>query len=362
MRYAILSDVHANLEALNRVIDDALSNGVEKFICLGDVVGYGPMPQETISRLRRISAEVVAGNHDDAVSGRMPAEDFIDIAGEAVERHRSAISSADLQWLKSLAYTVRTDDFLAVHGEVSSPEEFLYIENESDAARTFSSTDAQLVFVGHTHLPGIFLTGNSGAVYKIDPVDFAVEEGKRYIVNPGSVGYPRENGGVCRSSYVIYDADLKSVLFRFLPFSVSSVMQRGTGTRKIGRLLAVGAATIALLAGAISYFAASARRSPADDKSLVLESMTAPVDGMMESFKVNLKLARDSVPVRLRYRFLQEDGTVVGGEEIEVKKSSTRSIRIARGTKNVELKVLRRNPGEEPRVESFLPSFRPHEH
>lgn len=358
MRYAIFSDVHANLDALDAVVADAVGLGAEKFICLGDAVGYGPMPEETVSRLRQIGAAAVAGNHDDAVSGRMKADDFIDLAGDAVERHRLSLSSDNLAWLKSLSYTLEIEDFLAVHGEITEPERFFYTENEEDAKRNFAATSVPLIFVGHTHCPGIFLTGSSGAVYSLEPVDFSLEDGKRYIVNPGSVGYPRESGGVCRSSYVIYDTERKSVFFRFLPFSISSVLQRGLGGRRFGRLAFLSSlAAVAVAAGA-AYFL-SARKTDDADSSLVIKSMSAQVDGQMESFSANLKLSHKSLPVRFKYRFLGPSGEVLGGEEVEVKKSLTRSIKIAEGTKSVELKVLRRNPGENSVIESFLPAFKP---
>jgi len=108
---------------------------------------------------------------------------------------------------------------------------------------------AQVVFVGHTHVPEIFVVGASGNVHRLAPQDFVLEDGKRYIVNVGSVGYPRERNGMCLSSYVIYDTDEKAVRFQFLPFSVASVMQRGTAParRKILPFVLTALATIAVV-------------------------------------------------------------------------------------------------------------------
>ena len=195
MKYAIISDIHANLTALKNVLADSKAQGVEKIVCLGDVVGYGPLPAETVALARKECFIVLAGNHDDAVSGRGDASTFINLAKEAVERHRAALSEEDVAWLKSLPYTCTIDKAVAAHGDVFDPPKFYYILDEKGAEANFAKSDARLVFVGHTHEPAIFLTGRSGAVYKTGPQDFTIEEHKRYIVNPGSVGYPREAGG-----------------------------------------------------------------------------------------------------------------------------------------------------------------------
>ena len=95
MKYAIISDIHANVTALECVFADARANGAEKIVCLGDVVGYGPLPAEAVALVRRECFIVLAGNHDDAVSGRGDSSTFIDLAKEAVERHRAALSDED---------------------------------------------------------------------------------------------------------------------------------------------------------------------------------------------------------------------------------------------------------------------------
>ena len=197
MKYAVISDLHANESALRRVLADAKSHGADRVVCLGDIVGYGPLPAETLALARKSCVATVAGNHDDAVCGRHGDDTFTGLARDAVRRHREALQPADIAWLKSLPYTCEFGRAVAAHGDLFDPQKFYYVENESDAAATFDATDAQLVFVGHTHVPAIFLVGRSGNVYKTEPQDFTLEDGKRYIVNPGSVGYPRESGGKC---------------------------------------------------------------------------------------------------------------------------------------------------------------------
>ena len=235
MIYAVISDIHANKDALAKVIADARAEGAERIVCLGDIVGYGPEPQETLLLLKSEDAIIVAGNHDDAVSGRIQSEDFIDLAHDAVMRHKEALSQESLKYLSTLPYSAKIEGAIITHGDFLAPEKFGYIESEEDAKDNFLAIDSAVAFVGHTHIPEIFLVGQSGTVYKTQPQDFTIEEGKRYIINPGSVGYPRESGGQCHSSYVLYDSTAKTVEFRFLPFAVSSVMQKGIAPRRISK-------------------------------------------------------------------------------------------------------------------------------
>jgi predicted phosphodiesterase len=227
MRYAIISDVHGNATALRRVLADAAAQGVEEIVCLGDTLGYGPEPAKALRMVRESCTIVLAGNHDDAVAGRVDAGDFIDLAQDAALRHREELTGEDIDYLKALPYTCRGDGFAAVHGDFTDPKAFNYVDCESVAAGNFAAMSEQLMFVGHTHEPRLALMGSSGTVYMTGPQDFSLEEGKRYIVNPGSVGYPRAADGKCMSSYVIFDSSSRSVFFRFIPFTVDSMLQRG---------------------------------------------------------------------------------------------------------------------------------------
>ena len=158
MIFAILSDVHANEMALEAVLADAKGNGAERFICLGDVVGYGPEPEKAAALVREAAAVTLAGNHDDAVAGRLDPADFIDLAADAVARHREALSSGSLVWLKCLPYTFVEGRFACAHGDFTRPEAFNYVTDEEEAAANFAARTEQLLFVGHSHVPGIFLT------------------------------------------------------------------------------------------------------------------------------------------------------------------------------------------------------------
>ena len=220
MRYAIISDIHANEAALRAVLTDAVDARADKIICLGDVLGYGPEPIAALELVYRRAHVCLAGNHDDAVCGRFPVEDFTDFAVEAVQRHRAVLTREATDWLKHLPYTCEFEGFACAHGDFSNPENFNYILEPQDAMPSWETRTEQLLFVGHSHQPGIFVLGASGTPHRIDAADFTLEDGKRYIVNPGSVGYPRS--GDCRSSYCVYDDAERTVEFRTLPFDLDS--------------------------------------------------------------------------------------------------------------------------------------------
>ena len=379
MKYAVVSDLHANLSALRHVLDDARESGAERIVCLGDVVGYGPLPAETIALVRKSASIILAGNHDDAVSGRIGSSDFIDLASDAAERHRAQLSRGDIAWLRSLPYTARLDGVLAAHGDLTDPESFNYVDSEEAAAQNFAQTDTQLIFVGHTHTPCIYLTGASGRIYRLEPQDFVVEDGKRYIVNPGSVGYPRENGGKCFSTYVIYDSAARTVTFRSLPFAVSSVMQRGSLEKDFRGLRLAAAAAAVLAIAAAAYIAISSIRSdrptpedgsaagstphamecqsPNDDSHLVLATKSLTLPPSARTVRANLHLGKKSSPVQLETTFLDATGKTLSQESKPVKISYTRAIRIPKGTVSVRFKALKTADAGTPVITSFAPQF-----
>lgn len=216
MRYAIISDLHANLPAWKTVLADLADMKVDKIICLGDVVGYGPDPVGVLEAVYRVVHITLMGNHDAAVCGKIDPCVFSPRAQAAVLRHREQISPRGLAWLSGLPLVVTAPGFRCAHGDFSEPAAFRYIIEAKEALPSWSATQEQLLFVGHSHLPGIYVIGASGVPHFVNPCDFQLEEGKRYIVNPGTVGYPRD--GDCRSSYCIYDDTAKSIAFRSLPF------------------------------------------------------------------------------------------------------------------------------------------------
>ena len=358
MVYAIISDVHANAIALSAVLEDARRCGAKKLLCLGDVVGYGPEPESTVSTIRARAAFTLAGNHDDAVSRRLDASDFIDLAADAVSRHREALSEENLAWLKSLPYTYNGKSFLCAHGDFTSPRTFEYVSDEQEAAVNFAATKAQLMFVGHSHVPGIFLTGASGKVYSLPPTDFTLEDGKRYIVNPGSVGYPRTNGNVCESTYVLYDDAEKTVSFRRLPFTVRSVMQTGRNPKRLKkRIVAAVACAAAVAAGAAAWMFAPERRVETVTEVLT-NSVTKVVEKVVairqidrtencilfstdKKVRVEVKLAKGSPAAQIQLVFKDESGKILWEERWTAKKSKKATVSVPQGAASATLSAGR---------------------
>jgi predicted phosphodiesterase len=362
MRYAIISDIHANEQALKAVLADAAAKGVDRIVCLGDIVGYGPLPAETVRLARAACHIAIAGNHDDAVSGRSSADGFIGLAGDAVSRHRDALAPGDIAWLKSLPYVYEGDGFTACHGDFTDPPQFYYIEEISDAEANFKACGADLMFVGHTHVPSLFLTGASGKTYKTGPQDFTLESGKRYIVNPGSVGYPREADGKCLSSYVIFDSAEKSVTFHYLPLAISSVMQRGRNddAQKSSRwkIIAAALAALAVIGCVTAYLAIS---NPPGAVSVVrsdpaIREITIPVTAELKFMRPNLELAEGSAPVHLMIMFKKTDGTFAPGWSRTVKEKCSQKIKIPSGTAEIEISVRKTEAGGDTGIVRLEPA------
>lgn len=361
MRYAIISDVHANLDALRLVLDDADEQGADRIVCLGDIVGYGPQPAEAVTLVRSRAAAVVAGNHDDAVSGRADESNFIDFAADAVKRHREALGEEQLEWLRSLPYICELPgNALAAHGDVVDARRFQYILGVEAAAANFKATDAQILFVGHTHLPCLFLTGRSGSVYMTPPQDFVVEEGKRYIVNVGTVGYPRDTTGPVYSTYAIYDTEEKSVVFRKLPFSMSSVMQHGAAAapaKKSAKMPFAAAAALCAIAMAVAALVFSGGNpAPEDSGSAdVVATKTLDVYEGQKKVRANLFLSEGSAPAVVRVVFHDGKGRDIPGPVFDVRRSSTKAMDLPKKADRVSVSVIRTEGVAAPSIERFEP-------
>jgi len=216
MRYAVISDLHANRQAWESVLADITSCGVETIICLGDVVGYGPMPQVVLDQVRQWCAAVVIGNHDAAACGRMDASIFNDEAQAVVEWTRGRIDGDGHGFLNALPAAVEDDEVLFVHAEVIDPERFDYITEPQVAAENLAACEHRMVFVGHTHEQAVFVERN-GVVHECAATDFELVDDCRYLVNVGSVGEPRDPEDL-RARYVIFDSGTGEVNFRAVNF------------------------------------------------------------------------------------------------------------------------------------------------
>lgn len=223
MLYAIVSDIHANLTAWKAVLADLAAMKADKIICLGDVVGYGPEPAAVLESVYRHVDAFVMGNHDAVVAGKMSAESFNDHAREMIEWTAARISPKGRQFLGRQPLVLCGSDFVCTHGALDCPAAFNYVLTPEDALATWNATDSPLIFVGHTHEAGICVLGASGTPHMLADQDFEIEEGKRYIVNVGSVGDPRDADP--RSSYCLYDDVARTISFRRVAFDYGALRE-----------------------------------------------------------------------------------------------------------------------------------------
>ena len=163
MRIGIFSDVHANIEAMNAVIDAYKSERIDKYVCIGDVVGYGASPNECCDIIRKTAAYTILGNHDAAVAGRMDYSYYYDAARQALDLHARQLTPDNMQWLRNLPYEVREGDVTFCHGSPINLEEFEYIFAPEQAARCLPEWQrlADVTFIGHSHLCKSFALGNN---------------------------------------------------------------------------------------------------------------------------------------------------------------------------------------------------------
>ncbi|MBN2565912.1 MAG: metallophosphoesterase family protein, partial [Candidatus Eisenbacteria bacterium] len=191
MRYAILSDIHGNLEALKEVLKAVDEAGVDRVICLGDVVGYGANPNEVIDLVRDRAETTIRGNHDQAAID--PAEEayFNSWAVEAIRWTREQLTEDSLSFLKALPYVAHLEDVLLVHASPGQPEKWRYILSPQAAAGEFGAFEESFCFIGHSHVPMIVLRTEVGASELLED-EVALPAGARVIMNVGSVGQPRD--------------------------------------------------------------------------------------------------------------------------------------------------------------------------
>jgi len=236
VRVAVLSDIHSNLPALDAVL--AALPEVDALWQLGDVVGYGPDPVGVIDRLSSRGAGGVRGNHDAAALGDLSTEMFNDDARTAVEWSGQQLTSTTRSWLAALPTTDRKDGFTLVHASPRDPV-WEYVYSPSIAARAFDSLETDHCLVGHTHVPVVFRQAHGG----IETVEPAIGEPlqldeRRAILNPGSVGQPRD--GDPRASAMVLDTDARTVTWLRVPYPIeetqAAMRSAGLPTRLVERL------------------------------------------------------------------------------------------------------------------------------
>ncbi|MGA3163065.1 MAG: metallophosphoesterase family protein [Verrucomicrobiota bacterium] len=239
MKYAIIADIHANLEAFQVVLDDAQKQKVTHYACLGDVVGYNANPKECLDIVCKMNIPCVKGNHDEYCSTDDRLEGFNPAAAEAVHWTRGQLSDKERKWLCDLKYTKMVANFTLVHATLDAPERWGYVFDKLAAAASFPYQNTQVCFFGHTHVPVAFMRdtvvrGGTYSKFKIDPA-------KKYFVNVGAIGQPRDNNP--KAAYVVYDMDEGTIELRRLEYDIPAAQKkiRAAGLpERLAERLAVG--------------------------------------------------------------------------------------------------------------------------
>jgi diadenosine tetraphosphatase ApaH/serine/threonine PP2A family protein phosphatase len=239
MRILIISDIHANLTAFESVLEDARGDW-DYVWCLGDVVGYGPDPNECVTLLRTMPHLCLAGNHDWAALNRLDIRTFNPDARKAVEWTRHTLTPDNTAWLEALPTTFVIGEYTLAHGSPREPV-WEYILEPLIAALNFPHFETPYCLVGHTHQPIIYeLQNDRGDTEAIPPAYRAARQlnGRRQIINPGSVGQPRDSDP--RASYALLDTDEHIWRFRRIPYAYevtqSHMRKAGLPERLIARL------------------------------------------------------------------------------------------------------------------------------
>ena len=239
MKYAILGDIHANLEALEAVIRDAGAMSVDRFVCVGDIVGYNANPVECVEMARSMNFVVVRGNHDHYCCHEDSLHDLNPVAARVVVWTRERLSESELTYLKRMRMVRTVDGFTLVHSTLDMPEKWGYVFEEIEAGASFNYQTTAVCFHGHTHVPVIY--EKSSGIRRSSYVRFKAALGRKYFINVGSVGQPRD--GDPRAAYVIYDTGTKEGELRRIPYDVATAQEKILAAclpRALAARLAVG--------------------------------------------------------------------------------------------------------------------------
>lgn len=228
MKIALLSDIHANLPALEACLMQCRQLGIEQIIVLGDIVGYGPDPEPVTQRIMELASQgalVIRGNHDEAI-GRLAA-DMNRTAARALSWTREQLSVEAKQYLAHLPMKINDGRLLFVHGDASNPGAWNYVTGEQEARISLSGTSADIVFSGHVHVPALYCLSNTGKLLGHRPVtnvSIPLLPQRRWLAVVGSVGQPRD--GNPAAAFCIFDSGKRLLTYHRVPYDVESVANR----------------------------------------------------------------------------------------------------------------------------------------
>lgn len=223
MRVAVLSDVHGNLEALQAVLADC-GGQTDTIVCLGDIVGYGADPVACLELIAERAQMLVAGNHEYGATGRLPLEWFNDAAQAALEWTATQLDVDHRRFIGALALRAELDDATLVHASPLRPEEWDYLITPREGFDAFAGFASRLCFVGHSHRPGYWSLGSSGPVRRSGESGIALDHGRRYLINVGSVGQPRDRDP--RAAYAVWDTERRAVAIRRVAYDLDGASRK----------------------------------------------------------------------------------------------------------------------------------------
>jgi predicted phosphodiesterase len=228
VRYAVISDIHANLEAFQKTLEDIDLQNVDEIICLGDLVGYYPNPNECVELCKKHQIKCIRGNHDDAAIGICGIEDFNPVAQKALIWTSRHLDKANKEWLSRLPeLLVLEEKILMVHGSPWHP--YAYIFSAQEAVHAFAFLQAnypqiEVCFYGHTHQKALYYTKESSVEEVEKNRKYILGNKGLYLINPGSVGQPRD--GSPGAFYAIYDSQKREVEFRHLTYDLTLTQRK----------------------------------------------------------------------------------------------------------------------------------------
>jgi len=224
MIWAILSDVHSNLEALQAVVADCRREGTQRLFFLGDAVGYGANPNECLSILEEWTGLRVAGNHDYGAVGLTDVSYFNPPARAAIEWTATILSEKSRSFLRDLPLVQRTGEITLAHATLHRPEDWDYILSESDAEQSFRALRGKTLLVGHSHQPLILTREISGRLISRDQEEIVLEEADQYLINSGSVGQPRDHNPM--AAYGLYDDKSRKYRRKRVAYDVQTAQEK----------------------------------------------------------------------------------------------------------------------------------------
>jgi diadenosine tetraphosphatase ApaH/serine/threonine PP2A family protein phosphatase len=228
MRIGVLGDVHGNMEALTAVVAAMRADGIDEWVQVGDIVGYGPEPSACIDVIRDLQCAVCLGNHDAAVLGLLDTAYFNNFARTAIHWTRQQLRASDLEYLRALQLVVRKPDYTVVHGTLHMPEQFGYVLSPVEALDSLRLQETRLCFVGHSHVPAIYMQRSSGpqdldVVYQSE-AEVSYQPYQRVLINVGSVGQPRDEDP--RAAYVVVDTATQIASIRRVSYDIAGVQRK----------------------------------------------------------------------------------------------------------------------------------------